>query len=148
MGHSFTSFHSHFVWSTKERAPVIDQRIQDRLYGYIGGIIREKHGELLACGGTSDHIHLLLRTPSIIAHSDFCRHIKANSSKFVNKTFSIPRFSWQEGYAGFAVSVSQLPRVKSYIKNQEEHHKKLSFQEEFVLLLKKHKIEFDAKYLF
>ncbi|MCK4517258.1 IS200/IS605 family transposase [Candidatus Babeliales bacterium] len=148
MGHSFTSFHSHLVWSTKERAPIIDERIQDRLYGYIGGIIREKGGELLACGGVSDHIHLLLRMPSIIANADFLRHIKANSSKFINKNFPCQRFSWQEGYAGFAVSVLQLPRVKLYIKKQEEHHKKLSFQEEFVLLLKKHKIEFDAKYLF
>ena len=146
---AFTNLLFHIVYSTKYRKPVIEKSWQDNLYGYTGGIIRDHKGTLLCMGGVMDHVHLLAKLPPTIAVSDMLRLIKSNSSKMVNDMLR-PRipFEWQPGYAAFSVSESQYPRVRDYILNQEEHHRKKSFQEEFIELLEKHNITYDLRYVF
>ena len=146
---TFTNLLFHIVYSTKYRKPVIEKSWQDDLYGYTGGIIRDHKGTLLCMGGVSDHVHLLAKLSPTIAVSDMLRLIKSNSSKMVNETMTllIP-FEWQPGYAAFSVSESQYPRVRDYILNQEEHHRKKTFQEEFIELLEKHNITYDLRYVF
>ena len=146
---TFTNLLFHIVYSTKYRKRVIEKSWQDDLYGYTGGIIRDHKGTLLCMGGVMDHVHLLAKLPPTIAVSDMLRLIKSNSSKMVNETMT-PRipFEWQPGYAAFSVSESQFERVRDYILNQEEHHRKKSFQEEFIELLDKHNITYDLRYVF
>lgn len=119
------------------------------MYGYVGGIIREHKGTLLCMGGVQDHVHLLTKLSPTIAISNMLRLIKSNSSKMVNETLR-PRvpFEWQTGYAAFSVSESQLLRVKHYILNQENHHRRKTFQEEFIELLERHNISYDIRYIF
>ena len=146
---TFTNLLFHIVYSTKYRKPVIEKSWQDDLYGYVGGIIRDHKGTLLCMGGVRDHVHLLAKLSPTIAVSDMLRLIKSNSSKMVNETMT-PRipFEWQPGYAAFSVSESQYPGVRKYILNQEEHHRKKSFEEEFIELLEKHNIAYDLRYVF
>ena len=146
---TFTNLLFHIVYSTKYRKPMIEKRWQDNLYGYMGGIIRENKGTLLCMGGVEDHVHLLAKFSPTIAVSDMLRLIKSNSSKMVNET-NRPRrpFEWQTGYAAFSVSESQYERVRDYILNQEEHHRKQSFEAEFIELLERHKITYDSRYVF
>ena len=102
----------------------------------------------LAIGGIEDHVHMLLSIPSTIFIAKALQLIKGGSSKWVHETFPECRlFAWQEKYAAFSVSVSGLDRVIEYIKNQKEHHRKMTFQEEFLILLKKHRIQYDERYL-
>lgn len=146
---TFTNLLFHIVYSTRYRRSVIEKSWQDDLYGYTGGIIRDHKGTLLCMGGVSDHVHLLAKLSPTIAVSDMLRLIKSNASKMVNESIR-PRipFEWQPGYAAFSVSESQFERVRDYILNQEEHHRKKSFQEEFLNLLKKHNITYDQRYVF
>ncbi len=146
---TFTNLLFHIVYSTKYRKPTIDRNWQDELYGYVGWIIRDNKATLLCMGGVSDHVHLLAKLSPTIAISDMLRLIKSNSSKMVNETMTpqIP-FEWQPGYAAFSVSESQYPRVRDYVRNQEQHHRKQSFQEEFIELLEKHNITYDLRYVF
>ena len=146
---TYTNLLFHIIYSTKYRKPTIDQVWQDELYGYIGGILRENRGVLLKAGGIEDHVHLLAKLPPTIAVSDMLRLMKANSSKWINEVKEPKqRFEWQPGYAAFSVSESQVGSVESYIANQREHHQTRTFQEEFLLYLKKHNIEYDARYVF
>ena len=146
---TFTNLLFHIVYSTKYRKRTIEKSWQDDLYGYTGGIIRDHKGTLLCMGGVSDHVHLLAKLSPTIAVSDMLRLIKSNSSKMVNETMT-PRipFEWQPGYAAFSVSESQYPRVRDYILNQEEHHRKRTFEDEFIELLEKHNIPYDLRYVF
>lgn len=122
--------------------------MQPRLYDYIGGILRAEDSCLLAAGGMPDHVHLLARLNKQLSMADALRLIKANSSKWVHETFSDQStFAWQTGYAAFAVSYSALEKVKRYLANQVEHHRKMTFQEELLALLKRHSMEFDERYL-
>lgn len=122
---------------------------RDRLYAYIGGIIRAETGNLVAIGGIEDHVHLLLNVPVTISIPTLVRKIKSNSSRWLNKSIpSVSNFGWQNGYGVFSVSQSSVPNVVKYIKNQESHHKGRSFEEEYKLLLKMHNISYDEKYLF
>ena len=146
---TYTNLLFHIIYSTKYRKPSIDPLWQDELYAYIGGILRDNRGVLLKAGGIEDHIHLLAKLPPTIAVSDMLRLMKANSSKWINETKKPKKsFEWQPGYAAFSVSESQVGTVESYIENQREHHQKRTFQEEFLLLLKKHGIEYDPQYVF
>ncbi len=146
---TYTNLLFHIIYSTKNRKPTIDPVWQDELYGYIGGIHRDKRGVLLKAGGIEDHIHLLAKLPPTIAVSDMLRLIKANSSKWINEVKKpMQSFEWQPGYAAFSVSESQAETVMAYIANQREHHQSRTFQEEFLLLLKKNNIEFDVRYVF
>ena len=139
----------HAVFSTKHREPLIGEPIRLRLYGYIGGIIRDKKGCLIEIDGTSDHIHIVARFTPAMPVSDMLKEIKGGSSRWTNlQQETGPRFAWQAGYAAFSVSPSQLEAVRRYVRNQEAHHKKMTFKEELVKLLEKHGIEFDERYLF
>ena len=146
---TFTNLLFHIIYSTKHRKPAIQLAWQDELYGYIGGIIREQKGTLLKIGGVADHVHLLAKLSPSIAIADVLRVIKANSSKWINERPDVTsRFEWQTGYAAFSVSESQVPVVTNYIANQAEHHRKKSFEEEFLEILKKHNVTFDPRYVF
>lgn len=148
MPQSFTSLHYHIVFSTKERRAMITEDIRDRLYKYIGGILDENGCKLLAVGGMPDHIHILASINKELSISAAIRLIKSNSSKWVHETFPKHRsFGWQAGYGAFAVSFSNLDAVKKYIANQAAHHGKVDFKEEFVMLLKRHEIKFEERYL-
>lgn len=146
---TFTNLLFHIIYSTKYRKPTIRSDWQDDLYGYIGGIIREENGTLLKIGGVEDHIHLLAKLSPTVAISDVLRTIKASSSKWINERPDVSqKFEWQSGYAAFSVSESQMPAVREYIANQAEHHRKKTFEEELLLILKKHSIDCDLRYVF
>lgn len=146
---TFTNLLFHVVYSTKYRKPMIEKTWQDELYGYVGGVIRENKGTLLCMGGVEDHVHLLTRFSPTIAISDMLRLIKGNSSKMVNDKIK-PRipFEWQSGYGAFSVSESQCEKVRAYILNQEVHHRKRTFEEEFIAMLERHKFTYDLRYVF
>ena len=146
---TFTNLLYHIIYSTKYRKPSIRSQWQDDLYGYIGGIVRDQKGTLLKIGGVDDHVHLLAKLSPTIAISDALRTIKANSSKWINERADVSRkFEWQSGYAAFSVSESQVSAVAHYIANQAEHHRKMTFQEEFLAIMEKHNIEYEMKYVF
>ncbi len=139
----------HIVFSTRGRLPWIRAEVAERLYPYIGGIIRAEKGVLYAIGGVEDHVHLFLRWRPDGAVSDLMRTVKARSSKWIHDTFSaLNDFAWQEGYSVFSVSASQEDAVKTYIAAQAEHHKKEDFKSELLTLLRAHNIEFDDKHVF
>ena len=146
---SFTKLTYHVVFSTKYRRKKITDKIQERLYEYMGGITRNLKGRLIQIGGIEDHVHLLLHLPANKAVSDSIREIKANSSKWLNEAYEFRyRFEWQKGYGAFTVSHSQIESVRNYINNQREHHRTKTFGEELIELLRRHEIQFDRKYLF
>jgi REP element-mobilizing transposase RayT len=139
----------HCTFSTKGRYPLIDSNLEARLWPYVGGIARENRMKALAIGGTADHLHALLSIPGMMSFAKAVQLIKGGSSKWVNDTRSKPgKFEWQEGYGAFSVSASQVPKTVAYINNQKEHHRKKSFEEEFLELLTKHGIEYDQRYVF
>ncbi len=139
----------HVVFSTKGRAPWIKPNIAERLYPYIGGIVRAEKGVLYDIGGVEDHVHMYLRWRPDESVSDLIRTVKARSSKWVHDTFpTLGAFAWQEGYSAFSVSKSQEGAVKAYIAGQHEHHKKEDFKSELLRMLRLHDIGFDEKYVF
>jgi len=145
---TFTNLLYHIVFSTKHRQSLIQLPLRDELYKYIGGIIRGQKGTLLEIGGMPDHIHLGVRFKADHSVAEMLRLIKCNSSKWANeRPERAEEFNWQSGYAAFTVSESQLPAVRNYVRNQEEHHRRRTFQEEFLELLKKHGIEYDERYV-
>jgi putative transposase len=145
---SYSNLVYHLVFSTKERRPSLSQELKPRLREYIRGIVREENGELLEFDGVADHVHLLVRLHPARAVADTVRTIKANSSKWINEAFGKgPRFAWQEGYAAFTVSQSQVPRLLVYIRGQEKHHRRVDFRSELVALLRKNGIAFDERHL-
>ena len=145
---SYISSYFHCVFSTKERRSFISPVVAERLWPYLGGIAAKNNFAALQIGGVADHVHILLSLPATMPIAKAVQLIKGGSSKWTHDTFPELRdFAWQERYGAFTVSVSQLDTVVRYIKGQEEHHRKLSFKEEFVALLKKHRIEFDERFL-
>lgn len=143
MPNAWTQNFYHTVFSTKQRAPLITPEIEERLFSFLGGIVRDLRCRLLAANGMPDHIHLLIGYRADLSHSDMLQHIKGRSSKWMNETFpKLGHFSWQEGYGGFTVSKSAVDTVSQYIANQKEHHKHQDFKSEFLELLRRHGIEF------
>jgi REP element-mobilizing transposase RayT len=139
----------HIIFSTKHREPWITPEIAERLYAYIGGIVRAEKGVLYDIGGVEDHVHLYLRWRTDASISDLMRTVKARSSKWVHDSFpALETFAWQEGYSVFSVSKSQEEGVKKYIAGQAEHHRKEDFKAELLRFLRMHGIEFDEKYVF
>src|ERR1700741_44023 len=135
MPHSYIALNTHVVFSTKDRTAQIDSSLEERLYPYIGGILRELNGKLLAVNGVDDHIHLLLAIPATESMAEIVRKVKASSSKWIHDTFpERASFAWQRGYAAFSVSNSQLSHVVRYIERQKIHHEKVTFRDEFVRL--------------
>lgn len=148
MAHTLTNLLTHAVFSTHSRAPLLADSIRADLHAYIGGILRELRATPLAIGGTIDHVHLLARIPSDLAVADCLRVVKANSSRWVKEKWPERRFfAWQSGYGAFSVSESSRANVIRYIQEQARHHQKLSFQDEFVALLRKHGVRFDERYI-
>ncbi|MBA3722742.1 MAG: IS200/IS605 family transposase [Parachlamydiaceae bacterium] len=149
MAHTYTKIYYHLVWSTKKRQPLIQPSFQIRLYNYMGGIVKHLGANLINIGGMNDHVHLLIFTPPDILLADIVRQVKSRSTKWINK--EIPqdaRFAWQDGYGGFSVSFSQLEIINNYIKNQEQHHKTMSFQDEYLTFLKLNKINVESNFTF
>ncbi len=148
MAHTFTSLLTHIIFSTKDRVPALEPVLKQRLFPYMGGIFRELDATALLINGPADHVHVLAALPAKLAPAEVLNKVKSNSSSWVHKTFpEWPTFAWQTGYGAFSVSSSQKQIVLDYIANQEEHHRRVSFKEEFVAFLKKHEIEYDEKYL-
>ena len=130
------------VFSTRDRAPVLSPELAARLFPYMGGIVKEIKAAALIVNGPADHVHLLLSIPATASVAEVLRVLKTNSSRWVHEQFPArKRFAWQAGYGAFTVSASRQEDVKAYIASQQEHHRKVSFQEEFLSLLKKHGLE-------
>ena len=146
---TFTNLTYHVVFSTKYRRELIDDSFKEELYRYIGGIIRGEKGHLVEIGGVADHIHILAGFSPTIAVSDMLKRIKAKSSKWMNaENKTRVKFQWQTGYAAFTVSQSRIPALRQYIHDQEIHHRKRSFQDEFLALLERHGISYDPRFVF
>lgn len=143
---SYTNLLYHLVYATKDRAPLITKNWRDDLHAYLGGAVRKLDGIALEVGGVADHVHLLAKIPPTTSVSDFMSKLKAGSSSWSKQRSARP-FSWQNHYAAFSVSESQVDGVRDYIRRQEEHHRASSFEEEFKALLRKHNIAFEERYL-
>lgn len=149
MAHSYGSTLTHCVFSTKERRRIINSDMQPRLHSFIGGIARTNDMKAFAVGGIEDHIHILLSLPSTMSVAKALQLVKGGSSKWIHETFPAAReFAWQEGYGAFSVGVSQIADTVAYIQSQHEHHRKRTFEEEYLSFLKRHGIEFDERYVF
>lgn len=146
MPHAYTANFVHCVFSTKERRDTIPAEIQEKLWAYLIGVARNLRIEMLAVGGTRNHIHVLIGLPAKLPLSEAVQKLKANSSRWMGE-HSV-EFEWQKGYGAFSVSPSMLGTVKAYIRNQAEHHKKRNCEEEFLALLRKSGVGFDADHVF
>lgn len=148
MPQSLANILVHLVFSTKDRAPLLEDAWRDELHGYIGGIIRRCGGDLLAANSVADHIHLFFPLPRTITVADLVKEIKTGATKWIHDKF--PRlggFHWQAGYGAFSISPSHKPVVIRYIASQQEHHRKVSFQDEYRRLLEKYAIPYDERYV-
>jgi REP element-mobilizing transposase RayT len=148
MAHTYYQNCYHLVWSTKERLPLIPQESKSRLFEYTYGAFKNAECFPIIVGGMTDHIHILTEIPPKLSVSEVIRDIKICTSKWINIGLPInEKFSWQEGFGSFSVSSSKKDVVYQYIQNQELHHKKQTFKDEFLAMLDKHGIEYDPKYL-
>jgi REP-associated tyrosine transposase len=147
MPSTYLSLHYHLVFSTKDRAPVIEASWRNRLHEYLGGTVSGLGGFPQGVGGMADHVHLLVGLKATHCLADFMRELKKASSAWVHDEIGMRSFAWQEGYAAFTVSASARTAVQSYIANQEEHHRKKTFREELVEMLEKAGVEYDPHYL-
>ena len=147
MAHTYYNLLIHFIFSTKDRAPFIDEHIRERLIRYMGGVVRELKGTAEAINAVEDHVHILISMSSDVAAGEMMRVVKTNSSRWVHETWPAREFAWQEGYAAFTVSESNAEKVKEYIARQVEHHRTKSFQEEYLEFLKRHRVEYDPRFI-
>ena len=148
MPQSFVCLYCHLVFSTKDRRPLITDSIRPRLHEYIGGILKNNGCDPMAIGGTSDHIHAILRLGKQVAPCDAVRLAKAGSSRWVHENFGdITNFAWQSGYGMFPISAQGLEGARAYVLNQIEHHRERPFQEEYLDFLRKHGIAYDERYV-
>jgi putative transposase len=146
---TFSQVYIQVVFAVKGRENLISKTWKDELHKYMAGIIKAKEQKPIIVNGMPDHIHAFIGLRPSMPISDIVRDIKNNSSNFINeKKFVKGKFSWQEGYGAFSYGHSQIEKVYNYIINQEEHHKKKTFREEYIGFLKKFEIQFDEKYLF
>jgi putative transposase len=146
MAHTFAQNVIHVVFSTKDRRKMISAEFQPRMWAYSAGICKKQGIFVHAIGGTEDHVHFLIQVPPAMALAKAVLAIKSNSSRWSNAEGH--RLAWQQGCAAFSVRASIVPAVVRYIQNQEVHHRKMSFDEEFLVLLKKHGVGFDLKFVF
>ncbi|NJL75568.1 MAG: IS200/IS605 family transposase [Saprospiraceae bacterium] len=149
MPNTFIQIYIQIVFAVKGRQNLISSKNREELQKYISGIVQNRDQKMLAIFVMPDHVHLLVGIKPSISLSDLVRDVKAGSSKFINdKHWMTGKFAWQEGYGAFSYSKSQIDTVIQYILNQEEHHKKRTFKEEYLSFLKKFEVEYDEKYLF
>ena len=144
MSHSYSNNYVHVVYSTKDRKDLIPTEFEKRLYSFIASIARGHEIPLLAAGGMPNHSHLLFLLPASISLASAINLFKTNSSRFLHERGLV--FQWQKGYGAFSVSISQLDKVTAYIRSQPDHHKKMTFEQEFLALLKKAGVPYDPKY--
>ena len=148
MSNTYTQIHLQLIFAVKHRASLINSVWKDELYRYITGIIQTQKHKLIIINGVSDHIHILIGFKPHQSLSDLMQDIKGSSSKWINeKKFTSGKFAWQEGYGAFSYSHSHLNKVINYITNQEQHHRKVTFIEEYKSFLKAYEIEFDERYI-
>ena len=149
MPQSLSAVYIHLVFSTKERRPFLrDKTVRDSLHAYMGGVSKTLECPPLIVGGVEDHVHLLCRFGRTITQAEWVKELKRVSNGWLKaQGRDYADFEWQGGYADFSVSQSNLEQVKQYIASQEEHHRKVTFQDELRTLLHKHEIEFDERYV-
>jgi REP element-mobilizing transposase RayT len=139
----------HIVFSTKNRQRWLTDGLRETVFAYMAGTAKDLNGFAIKVGGFYDHAHLLVRIPARIAVSDFVGQLKANTSKYINdNNGSIRKCGWQDGFGAFTVSVSAKDAVVAYIERQMDHHKKNTFEDEYLLMLNKHGVEYDPRYVF
>ena len=148
MANTYINILVHAVFTTKNREPWLSSSLRERLYPYICGIARENSLKVLCIGGTDNHVHILLSLNSTTSIAKATQLIKGGSSKWIHDTFPEQKlFSWQEGYGAFSIGISNVDETRQYIENQEKHHSKESFCDEYLKFLRKNNINFDEKYL-
>lgn len=144
MANTYSQIYIQAIFAVEQRASLIQTAWKEELFKYIGGIFRNKKQKLIAIGGVEDHVHLLFGLRPSVAISDLIRDVKSDSTEFINKKrFTRRRFGWQEGYGAFSYSRSQLDSVAKYVLEQEKHHLKRSFKNEYVALLDHFEVEYD-----
>lgn len=149
MANTYTQIYIHVVFAVEGRQSLIAPEHNDELQKYITGIVSAQRHKLIAINNMPDHLHLLVGLRPDAALSELVRDIKANSSRFINeKRWVLGRFSWQEGFGAFSYSRSRLGTVIRYIENQQEHHAKRSFRDEYTALLEHFGVEYDQRYIF
>lgn len=149
MANTFSQIYLQFVFAVKHRQYLIPKEHKEELHKYITGLVQNRKAKMLAVHCMPNHIHLFVGFKPVMSIADFVKEIKVESNEFVNsKRWRATKFAWQEGYAVFSYSQSYIDAVVKYVLNQEEHHRKLTFKEEYHEFLEKFKIEFDEKYLF
>jgi REP element-mobilizing transposase RayT len=146
MPSSHIASYFHLVFSTKNRLPLLAVEWRERLHAYLGGIVKGMDAVPLAVGGVSDHVHLQVSLKSKHRLDYFLRNLKADSSAFVHQEL-LKTFEWQKGYGAFSVSPANISKVSNYVLNQEKHHRKKTFVEEYIELLELSGIEYDERYL-
>jgi len=148
MAQSLSRIYVHIIFSTKNRVPLLAESIRPDLFRYIAGIVKTQKSSPVRIGGTADHVHILCDLGRTTTIAKLIEEIKTGSSKWLKaKDASFRDFQWQSGYGAFSVSQSSAPDVIAYIDNQEEHHRKRTFQEEFRLFLQRYGIEYEERYL-
>lgn len=146
---TYTQLYVQLVFAVKNRDAMLQSNIHDRVFKYISGIISEMRHKSIIVNGVSNHIHILIGLNPALSISDTVHDVKRSSTLFINKDkLCLGKFAWQEGYGAFTYSRSQVEKVYQYILNQSEHHRKVSFREEYLEFLKKFQIEYDDRYLF
>jgi len=145
---AYTKLIYHIVFSTKERRPFLRDEALSEMCAYLGGALRDQNVHPVVVGGMPDHLHLAVIGGQTTRLSDLMREVKANSSRWIHGRFpGLKAFGWQDSYSAFSVSASVLPDVVQYIRGQEVHHQKLTFQEELVALLTRHGVDYDPRYI-
>ena len=148
MANTYTQIHLQLIFAVKYRAAIINDTWKNELYKYISGIIQQQKHKLIIVNGVADHIHLLIGFRPHQSLADLMQDIKGNSSKWINENhFTRSKFAWQEGYGAFSYSKSHLSNVINYIKNQENHHRKITFIDEYKAFLKTYEVEYDERYI-
>jgi REP element-mobilizing transposase RayT len=149
MAHTLRSHYFHIVWSTKSRMDLLLPKVQEQLFPYMKTLAGNSKAYLHEIGGTANHIHSLVQISNLDNYSKLIRILKASTTVWLKRTFpECNQFNWQDGYGSFTVSVSNIDAVKRYIQNQEVHHSKQSFEDEYIQLLELNKIDFDPRFVF
>jgi putative transposase len=143
MSHTYAHNPVHVVFSTKQRLKLIPKESQSRLWAYLAGVCKKQNIFVHEICGMEDHLHMLIEIPLMLSFSDAMQEIKTSSSRWMGQTFA-----WQRGFGVFGVSASNMDAVIRYIRTQEAHHRKITFEEEFIALLEKHSVEYDPRYVF
>jgi len=149
MANTYTQIHLQVIFAVKKQNRANSKEWKDELYKYITGIIQSQDHKLLAINGMPDHLHIFFGMRPIQSLSDLMQDVKQDSSKWINnKNFTKEKFEWQQGFGAFSYSKSQASRVIAYVQNQEVHHRKITFLEEYKSFLEKFEIEYDERYIF